>query len=67
MFLRNDDTDRGDVVTGAGDDISEPTWRVILFIHEPISIWTQDKKWRDATNKLLIRMANDYPPASLKL
>ena len=66
MFLRNDDTDRGDVVTGAGDDILEPTWRVILFIHEPISIWTQDKKWRDATNKLLIRMANDGP-ASLKL
>ena len=44
MFLRNGDIDRGDVVTGAGDDISEPTWRVILFIHEPISIWTQDKK-----------------------
>ena len=28
--------DSGDVVTGVGDDILEPMWRVILFIHEPI-------------------------------
>ena len=32
------DIDSGDVVTDASDDILEPTWRVILFIHEPIPI-----------------------------
>ena len=32
------DIDSGDVVTDASDDILEPMWRVILFIHEPIPI-----------------------------
>ena len=50
--LHNDCEDEDDINT-ASDDILELTRRVILFIHEPISIWMLNKKWRAARNKIV--------------